>query len=260
MRLPKAIETSSVDKVYNRMWPQDTLRALETGLTTEEEELIRNGVPTRAMAEAGTRSMAWTMIIQAGMCSATYANDKFILQLTNSTIVAVLLSGFATAAIISPPDDFTESDVYSDTLCIVFEFSYFVSMLASAMYCFAATGIALHSVNRISNVLPSKSSVAYMTRQVFYEAREAMYDYVFKGMAFACGGIISAFVWINQNRYSGIPALVVSTLATLWFIVLYKKWDKMTDSHSHIGDGLCAKDMVAAAERKSSITEGLWTA
>ena len=271
MRLPQIPETSFeiraneplpgeiVDEQYYKIWTQKELDAFETNLTTDQEEGIRRGVPTKAMGETATKTMRWNKLVQSGMCTATYANDKFILQLTNSTIVAVLLSGFATAALVEAPD-FTAASVYPEPVPIMFQCSYHLFMLASAMYCFAATGIALHSVNRLSNVLPSKSAVAYMTLNVFFDARDAVNDYVFKGMATACGGIITVFVWGNQNVYDGIPAAAVCAIASLWFVMVYKKWEMMTCFHSDVGDKLCAKDMVVAAERGNSITEGLWNA
>jgi len=248
-----------VDEEYGRIWTADEdLGDIELNTTPEEEEKINNGIPTKAMAAVATRTMRWDKLVQAGMCTATYANDKFITQLTNSAVVAALLSGFATAAVIEAPG-FTDDSVYSHPIPEVFQCSYSVLMIASALYCFAATAISLHSINRISNVLPSKSSVAYMTINVFYDSRDAVNDYLFKGMATACGGIIVAFVWLNQNIYNGIPAAVVCGLACGWFITLYKQWDKMTTFHSDVADKLCARDMLLSADKGTSITEGLWS-
>lgn len=251
------LPTEIVDEQYKKIWDDKELLHMEQTITAKEEENIRNGIPTESMGKVATASMRWNKIVQAGMCTATYANDKFILQLTNSTLVAVLLSGFATAALVESPD-FTAASVYPNPVPEILQCIYSASMLASAMYCFAATGIALHSVNRLSNVLPSKSSVAYMTLNIFFSARDSVNDYVFKGMAFACGGITTAFVWNNQNIYQGIPAAVVCVLGSSWFIAVYSKWEKMTVFHSDVGDKLCAKDMVLAAKEGKSMTEGLW--
>lgn len=259
IRPDQPLSPQIVDEQYNKIWTEKEIVDFETGLTTEQEAGINNGIPTEAMAQTAQQTMRWNKLVQAGMCTATYANDKFILQLTNSTIVAVLLSGFATAALIESPD-FTADNVYLDPIPVVFQCAYGFCMLTSAMYCFAATGIALHSVNRLSNVLPSKSSVAYMTLNVFFHARDAVNAYVFRGMATACFGIIIAVVWLNQNIFYGIPAAIASFVGTTWFVFVYKKWDSMTAFHSDVGDKLCAKDMMVASKLKNSITEGLWTA
>merc|ERR1719330_1820991 len=103
--------------------------------------------------------------------------------------------------------------------------AYGFFMLSSTMYCFAATGIALHSVNRLSNVLPSKTAVSYMSLTIFFKARDSVNDYVFKGMASGCLGIIVAVVWNNQNLLYGIPAALVCTSATIWFVAVYKNWE-----------------------------------
>jgi len=169
------------------------------------------------------------------------------------------LAGFAIGGLIESPDFTSDDTVYPEPMPIIFQSLYGLSMLASSMYCFAATGIALHSINRISNVCPSKTAVAYMTINIFFDARDSVNTYVFRGMASACLGIITAFIWGNQNLYYGIPAAVVCTLALCWFIAVYRQWDKMTTFHSDVGDKLCAKDLSIAAEKRQSITEGIWS-
>lgn len=259
VRPDEELPDSIVNDEFNKIWTKEEYDNFEDNVTLEQEESIKNGIPTQAMANAAMKSMRWNKLVQAGMCTPTYANDKFMIQLTNSTVVAVLLSGFSTAAMVEGPD-FSVSEVYSKEVRVIFQSTYSLSMLASAMYCFGATGVALHSINRISNVLPSKTSVAYMTLNVFFKARDSVNDYIFKGMTTACLGLVTAFVWGNQNIYDGIPAAVISVIATLWFIIVYKNWDKMTTFHSNVADKLCAKDMKLAADGEHSMTEGLWDA
>ena len=243
-----------VQNEYNKLWAKHDVEAL--GLGKLNVEPIRGGVPSMAMAEMAKASMKWENLVQMGACTATYANDKYILQLTNSTIIAVLLSGFSTAALVVPP---TFDGRLPHFWPEIFQSVYTLTMLASAIYCFAATGVALHSVNRLSNVCPSRSSVAYMTHNVFHAARDAVEAYVFRGMAFACGGIIVAVTWNTSNLLYGIPALVATSVASIWFIIVYKEWDRMAKFHSDVADKLFAKDILIAAKNGNSVTEGLWT-
>ena len=270
MRLPQIPETSFevrpdqelssdiVDQQYNRIWSPQEINALEVNLTKDDEEAILRGVPSMAMAEVVTKSMRWPKLVQSGVCSPTYANDKFMLQLTNTTIVAILMAGFGIAATLGAPD-FVGDTLYPKPLPEIFQCAYSIFMITSTLYCFSATGIALHSINRISNVCPSKTAVAYMTAYLFFDARDAVNDYVYKGMAFGCGGIVTGFIWLNQNIFYGIPAALLSALGTLWFLAVYNKWDKMATFHSDVGDKLCAKDIVIAAEKGQSISEAIWT-
>ena len=223
-----------------------------------DQNNIKEGIPTEAMTKVANATMKWNRVVQAGMCSASFANEKFILQLNNSAVVSSLLSGFATTAVVASSPDFTHNIVYSDPIPKVFQGCYSALMFLSALCCFAATVISLHSVNRISNVLPSKSSVAYMAVKVFFHARESVSIYTFRGMWSACGGIISiAIVWSNQSIYYGIPALIVSVMGTLWFIALYDQWKRMAEIHSDVADKLCAFDMKIIMDRNEPITEGL---
>jgi hypothetical protein len=166
------------------------------------------------MTKVANTTMKWNRVVQAGMCSASFENEKFISQLNNSAVVASLLSGFATTAVVASSPDFTRSIVYPDPIPKVFQGYYSAWIFLSALCCFAATAISLHSVNRISNVLPSKSSVVYMAVNVFFNARESVGKYIFRGMWSACGGIIIAIVWSNQTIYYGIPALIASVMET----------------------------------------------
>jgi len=113
------LPTEIVDEQYKKIWNDKELLHMEETITAKEEENIRNGIPTVSMGKVATASMRWNKIVQAGMCTATYANDKFILQLTNSTLVAVLLSGFATAALVQNPN-FTAASVYPNPVPEIF--------------------------------------------------------------------------------------------------------------------------------------------
>lgn len=243
-----------VEDEYAKLWRGEDIEALELGC---DEEQINKGIPSMAMAKLAAANMRWEKLIQMGACSATYATDKYVLQLTNSTIIAVLLSGFATAALVQPPN-FQISDRLPAPWPAICQSCYTLSMVSSAISCFAATGIALHSVNRLSNVCPSKSSVAYMTYNIFHSARDAVESYVFRGMASACGGIVVAVTWNTANILYGVPALIFGLTGSIWFIIMYKQWDRMAKFHSDVADKLCAKDFMVAAENNNSITEGLW--
>jgi hypothetical protein len=186
------LDDSIVQQEYDKLWNKLDHEALETN---SDEDRINRGIPSRAMAEAAKTSMRWENLVQMGACTATYACDKYILQLTNSTIIAVLLSGFSTASVVQGLD-LKEETRFSQTYYLIFQgllYSFF--MLLSAFYCFGATGIALHSVNRLSNVCPSKASIAYMTKEIFHCARDAIETYVYRGIAFACAGIVVAVTW-----------------------------------------------------------------
>ncbi|KAL3908779.1 MAG: hypothetical protein SGILL_008353 [Bacillariaceae sp.] len=260
VRPDQEMDPKIVEEEYNKIWQRKSqLKDFELDLSEQDEEDIKNGIPTVAMAEAAKESMRWNLLIQSGICTPTYANEKFIVQLNNLTLVAVLLAAIATAALLSHPNFMSPDTSYPHPIPMIFQGLYATTMIASAIYCFAAAGIALHSVNRISNVCPSKTSVSYMTINVFFNARDAVNSYVFRGTTTMCSGLIVAFTWSNQNLWYGIPALIIATGCTIWFIQLWRAWARMTEFHSDIADKLCAKDLELAAIGKQSVTEGIWT-
>jgi hypothetical protein len=260
VRPDQELDQKIVEEEFAKIWKRKSqLKAFELDLTDKEEENIKNGIPTVAMAEAAKSSMRWNLLIQSGICTPTYASEKFIVQLNNLTIVAVLLAAIATAALLSHPNFASSNTGYPQPIPIFFQAIYAITMIASAIYCFAAAGIALHSVNRISNVCPSKTSVSYMTINVFFSARDAVNTYLFRGTASVCLGLIVAFTWSNQNILYGIPAAILASGCTTWFIQLWRAWAQMTEFHSDVADKLCAKDLEVAANGKQSMTEGIWT-
>ena len=187
VNLPRACpEARSIEQHYETVWEnlsKDQQNALEQDA---DDESINNGVPSEAMAQAVEHNMSWQRLVQAGVCTPSFAITKFTEQLNNLTLISVLLAGFAIGFAVSPED--YDSD-YPVWYSYMLQGVYGISMLASGMYNFAATVIALHTANRLSNACPSKSSTAYMTVNVFKPARTAIQDYVFRGIIAICIGL-----------------------------------------------------------------------
>ena len=138
-----------------------------------DDAKINAGIPSDGMAKSAAKTMNWVALVLSGICTPSYAINTYIVQLNNFTLVSVLLAGFAISATVETPD-FSDDTGQPEYIRIAIVHLYGFEMLFSGMSCFAATCISLHAVNRLSNALPSKSSTAYMTKNVFLPARNAV--------------------------------------------------------------------------------------
>ena len=252
MRLPSPKSQLSIDEHHDTIW-----KTMPTALESEaNDEEISKGVPSLAMGSfAEQTDMSWEALILAGFCTPKYAVDTYILQLNNLTLVAVLLAGFAIGFTVDPPAFLNDGDL-PDFVLSTIKIVYGLTMLFSGVSCFAATSIALHTVGRLSNALPSKSSTTYMTSTIFKPAKVAVQQYIFRGILAMVIGLTCAFMNAFPFCY-GIPAFSVSAFLCVWFIFIYMTWEDGTCFHSEIADYLAAKDIAIAAKGNNSICEGL---
>ena len=195
-------------------------------------------------------------MVLTGVCTPKFAIEAYVSQLNNLTLVAILLAGFAISFAVSPPEFPDDDTEIPRGVSKILTHLYGGGMLFSGMNCFAATSIALHTVNRLGNACPSKSSTAYMTIKVFFPARKAVQTYIFRGIPGMVVGLVAAFVQ-SFNLFHGIPAALASIGLCCWFVVLYNHWDEATSLHSEIADDLAVKDIGAAAKANKSICEGM---
>ena len=258
MKLPRKYVKQELEVRHNQLWQSVSHLGLEN---TADDDKINAGIPTPPIASAvlhidGSVHMSWPQMILAGVCTPQYASNNFREQLNNLTLVAVLLAGFAIGFAISPPEFDDDDANLPSALCVALTHIYGLAMLASGLTCFGATVIALHSLNRIANSCPTKSSMLYICENIFYPAREAIERYIFMGIVFMVFGLIAAFVLLF-NAFFSIPALVVSALFCWWFLRLYQTWGREAKEHNHVADGLAAMDISIAAKAQKSIGEGL---
>ena len=255
--LPKGVYGYEIQKQFiaqehESLWKTSGMSELEQ---EADEEKINAGIPSQAMATIADRSMLWKDLVLSGISSPSYAIRSYIEQLSNSTLVSVLLAGFAISSTVDAPD-FDYDTGLPQSMRRVIEHIYGFSMLFSGMNCFAATCIALHAVNRLSNALPSKSSTAYMTRTVFDPARHAVQRYIYRGILGMVVGLTCAFMQSFAWLY-GVPSALLSVGLCAWLVALYSAWDVGCGYHNWVADRLASMDIAIAAEGQKSISEGL---
>jgi hypothetical protein len=215
-----------------------------------EYETESNDAIPEHIAALLLKSQSWESRLRLGVISPQFAVDAFITQLTNESVVSVLLAGFSIGYVVALPDFI---DVGEDDLELTaWLYAYAFCMAAAGLVCLTATLTSIIAISRLSNVLATKTSITYMTIVVFKPTRVISQMCTYIGVAFTLGGTIAS---IRINFGLVAMALVAApSVASLAYSVAYfrrsKQAGKVANDLAAIDFALAARD---AAERDASV-------
>lgn len=247
-----------MNKIRKWVWSGTDFEALEQ-IDEDAVRLINEGIPTDAQAKAVADNPGWWKHILAGTVSPAFITGQMIAQFNNMSVISVLLAGFSIGFAISPPEFAgkysAKHHLHANVFPVLYA-TYLACMLASGIFSFISTVIAMHAVASLSNSYPSKTGTCYLLCKMVYSARRECDKNLMWSMYAMTAGLVAATV-LNFGVFYGVPALAVAAVLVGVFVRKQYQWEFWAWRENDIGGALACKDIAMAAANKTSMKEGL---